>query len=97
MERQMQFTSGTGWTGKVTEYPEGYYIMIDVTRGGFQAFVEGDHVIRKPRILSDPIGTYEVSGDKGHVEFVSRLRPSKQVTEQRMHDLEHYTAVDNMP
>ena len=89
MDRQFYLTSGTGWQGTVTAYPEGYYIQIDVTRGGFQAFVEGDHVIRKPRVLSDPIGTYSISGDKGHVQYVSKLRP--------MHDLDHYTSVGNMP
>lgn len=97
MDRQFYLTSGTGWQGTVTAYPEGYYIQIDVTRGGFQAFVEGDHVIRKPRVLSDPIGTYSISGDKGHVQYVSKLHPSKEVTTQRMHDLDHYTSVGNMP
>jgi len=71
MDRQFYLTSGTGWQGEVIEYPEGYYILIDITRGGFQAFVDGDRVIRKPRVLSNPVAKYSVSGDKGHVEYVS--------------------------
>ncbi len=72
MDRQFYLTSGTGWNGIVVQYPEGYYIQVDVTRGRFQAFVEGDHIIRKPLKLSDPIGKFWISGDGGHVEYISR-------------------------
>lgn len=77
MDRQLYLTSGTGWTGTVTEYPEGYYIKLEATRSEFVAFVSGDHVIRKPSNLKDPIGEYIVSGDKGHVEFISSKRTPK--------------------
>lgn len=75
MERQMYLTSGTSWTGKVTEYPEGYYIQLEATRSSFQAFVVGDHVIRKPAKLSDPVGVYDVEGDAGHIQYISKMKP----------------------
>lgn len=77
MDRQMYLTSGTGWTGTVTEYPEGYYIQIEATRSSFQAFVTGDDVIRKPSKLSDPIVQYDISGDAGHIQWVSPMKPVK--------------------
>lgn len=82
MDRQFYLTSGTGWRGEVTQYPEGYYVKVEVTRGGFQAFVEGDHVIRKPVRLSEPIGKFDIQGDKGHVEFVSRNRLEKKPAQE---------------
>lgn len=77
MDRQMYLTSGTSWTGKVTEYPEGYYIQLEATRSSFQAFVVGDDVIRKPAKLSDPVGEYDVSGDAGHIQWVSPMHAVK--------------------
>ena len=77
MERQMYLTSGTSWAGNVTEYLEGYYIQLEATRSSFQAFVSGDDVIRKPAKLSDPIGEYQVSGDAGHVQWISPMREVK--------------------
>lgn len=74
IERQMYLTSDSSWDGKVTEYPEGYYIQLDATRSGFQAFVADGDVIRKPLKLSDPIGVYSVSGSAGHVQYISRNR-----------------------
>lgn len=71
---QMGLTSGTGWTGDIDEYPEGYYIQISATRSSFQAFVQGDHVIRKPRILGDRIAHYSIDGDAGTVYYMSSGR-----------------------
>ena len=71
---QFHLTSEASWTGTIDEYPEGYYILISVTRAGFQAFVEGDHVIRKPRNLSQKIGTYDIEGHNGRVEYMSRRK-----------------------
>ena len=82
MDRQFYLTSGTGWRGEVIQYPEGYYVKVEVTRGGFQAFVEGDHVIRKPVRLSEPIGKFDIQGDKGHVEFVSRNHLEKKPAQE---------------
>ncbi len=77
LDRQMYLTSGTSWSGKVTEYPEGYYIELEATRSSFQAFVAGDSVIRKPTRLSDPVGQYDVQGDAGTVQYISPMRPVK--------------------
>lgn len=77
MDRQMYMTSGTSWYGKVTEYPEGYYVQLEATRSSFQAFVAGADVIRKPVKLSDPVGVYEVEGDAGHVQYISKMKPVK--------------------
>ena len=77
IDRQMYLTSGTSWEGKVTEYPEGYYIQLEATRSSFQAFVSGDSVIRKPMKLSAPVGQYDVSGDAGHVQWISPMKPVK--------------------
>ena len=71
---QMGLTSGTGWSGVIDEYPEGYYIQINATRSNFQAFVQGDHVIRKPRVLSDKVAHYNIDGDGGTVYFMSSGR-----------------------
>ena len=75
MERQIYLTSDNSWNGVVDEYPEGYYIILEGTRSGFNAFVQGDRVIRKPVKLSERIKTYNVSGDGGHVDYI---RPAKQ-------------------
>ena len=94
MERQMYLTSGTSWTGKVTEYPEGYYIQLEATRSSFQAFVSGDDVIRKPVKLSDPIAEYDVSGDAGHIQWVSpahtvkvKLKPWSTAEQKRAEEV----------
>lgn len=79
MGRQMYLTSDTTWTGKVTEYPEGYYVELEATRSGFQAFVSGPDVIRKPSKLSDPIGVYSVEGNAGHVRYIG---PRKDVVKK---------------
>ena len=71
IDRQYYLTSGGGWTGVVDEYEEGYYIQLEATRANFNAFVSGDRVIRKPINLSDKIASYQVSGDSGHIEYVS--------------------------
>lgn len=78
IDRQMYLTSGSSWTGKVTEYPEGYYIELEATRSGFQAFVSGPYVIRKPRKLSDPIGVYSVEGNAGHIEYIGPRKDVKK-------------------
>ena len=69
---QFHLTSDASWRGTIDEYPEGYYIKLEVTRAGFQAFVEGDHVIRKPRKLSEKIRTFDVQGTNGEVYYMSR-------------------------
>ena len=71
---QFHLTSEASWTGYIDEYPEGYYIRLEATRSGFQAFVQGDVVIRKPRKLSEKIGTYEVEGTAGRVDWMSRRK-----------------------
>lgn len=73
-EITLHLTSDSFWQGVIEEYPEGYYIKLSATRSGFQAFVQGDSVIRKPRNLSDRIAYYEVKGNRGTVEFMSRAR-----------------------
>ena len=91
LDRQMYLTSGTSWSGKVTEYPEGYYIQIEATRSSFQAFVSANgDVIRKPTRLSDPIGEYDVSGDAGHIQYISpmhqvrvKLKPWSSIEQKR--------------
>lgn len=71
---QFHLTSEASWRGTIDEYPEGYYIQLEATRSGFQAFVEGDHVIRKPRKLSDKIRSYDVAGVNGRVDYLSKQR-----------------------
>ncbi len=73
-EITIHLTSDSFWQGVIEEYEEGYYIKLSATRSGFQAFVQGDSVIRKPRNLSDRIAYYEVEGNRGTVEFMSRAR-----------------------
>ena len=73
-DRQFYLTSDSAWSGKVDVYPEGYYIQLEATRANFNAFVFGDRVIRKPRILGDKIATYQVSGNRGQVEWMSKGR-----------------------
>lgn len=68
----LHLTSDSFWHGVIEEYEEGYYIKLSATRSGFQAFVQGDSVIRKPRNLSDRIAYYDVEGNRGTVEFMSR-------------------------
>ena len=60
-------TSSAHWDGTVDVYPEGYYIRLEGTRSSFQAFVQNDLVIRKPRLLSDKIGSFDVEGLRGQV------------------------------
>ena len=71
---QFHLTSEASWRGTIDEYPEGYYIQLEATRSGFQAFVEGDHVIRKPRKLSEKIRSYDVAGVNGRVDYLSKRR-----------------------
>lgn len=74
MTRQIYLTSASSWSGKIEVYPEGYYITLEGTRSGFQAFVSGDDVIRKPKKLGSLQGYYEVNGENGEVYFMSRLK-----------------------
>lgn len=71
---QLHLTSDASWRGVVDEYEEGYYIQLEATRSGFNAFVQGDHVIRKPRNLSEPIARYNVDGNRGTVYGISKKR-----------------------
>ena len=71
---QLHLTSDSTWTGKIDEYEEGYYIQLEATRSSFQAFVAGDKVIRKPRVLSNKIATYEVEGTRGRVDWMSNAK-----------------------
>ena len=73
-EITLHLTSDSFWQDVIEEYPEGYYIKLSATRSGFQAFVQGDFVIRKPRNLGDRIAYYEVEGNRGLVEFMSRAK-----------------------
>lgn len=68
---QLHLTSDSAWTGVIDEYPEGYYIQLNATRSGFQAFVEGDHVIRKPRKLGEKLHSFNVDGNGGTIYFMS--------------------------
>lgn len=68
-------TSDPHWMGTITEYPEGYYIQLEGTRSGFQAFVTGDQVIRKPRKLSEKVRIFDVEGRRGQVE---RMREDRR-------------------
>ena len=74
MDIQMHLTSDTGWTGKIDEYEQGYYVQLEATRSSFNAFVSGDSVIRKPRDPGEKIGTYDVSGNAGAIYFMSRRK-----------------------
>ena len=67
-------TSEAHWDGVIDEYEEGYYIQLFGTRSSFNAFVSGDLVIRKPRNLSEKIGSYKVEGYNGTVDYMSRRR-----------------------
>lgn len=71
---QFHLTSDASWRGTIDEYPEGYYIVLEVTRAGFQAFVSGDQVIRKPRKLSPKVRTYDVAGTNGRVDYLRSRR-----------------------
>lgn len=74
-EITLYLTSESFWQGTIEEYPEGYYILINATRSGFQAFVDPTGtVIRKPRNLSDMIGYYNVEGYSGKVDYMSKRR-----------------------
>ena len=100
LDRQMYLTSGTSWSGKVTEYPEGYYIQIEATRSSFQAFVSANgDVIRKPTRLSDPVGEYDVSGDAGHIQYISpmhqvrvKLKPWSTAEKKRAEEISKIVA-----
>lgn len=74
MTRQIYLTSDTSWSGVIEEYPEGYYVKLEGTRSGFQAFVKGDSVIRKPVKLSPMIAHYDVNGNSGTVYWMSRRK-----------------------
>ena len=90
MNRQAYLTSETSWTGKIREYIEGYLITLEGTRSGFQAFVQGDKVIRKPRLLSKCRGEYDVDGNEGQVYWMSRnkIKPEDLLVEagRRIYD-----------
>ncbi len=75
-EITLHLTSDTHWQGVIEEYDEGYYIKLEGTRSSFQAFVllGGGGVVRKPRILSEMIGYYDVDGSNGQVYNMSRRR-----------------------
>ena len=79
MDRQMYLTSDTSWSGKIQQYIEGYWIILEGTRSGFQAFVDGDRVIRKPNPskLTELIGVYDVNGNGGTVYYMSRNRMNR--------------------
>lgn len=74
-QRQFYLTSDASWEGTVTYYENrGWYIQLVGTRSDFNAFVDEDgNVIRKPRNLdpNDITGQYSVSGNNGHVQFIS--------------------------
>lgn len=74
MDRQIYLTSAGSWSGRIEVYPSGYYINLEGTRSGFQAFVSGDNVIRKPRTLNNMEGYYDVNGDNGQVYWMSQRR-----------------------
>lgn len=74
MDRQIYLTSAGSWSGRIEVYPSGYYINLEGTRSGFQAFVSGDNVIRKPRTLDNMEGYYDVNGDNGQVYWMSQRR-----------------------
>ena len=76
MDRQYYLTSSGSWSGRIEVYPTGYYINLEGTRSGFQAFVSGDSVIRKPRNLGEMIGYYDANGDNGEVYWMSPRRLS---------------------
>ena len=67
-------TSDTAWNGKIDEFDEGYYIQLVGTRSMFNAFVHGDKVIRKPRHLSQKIGTYTINGTRGRIDWMSKRK-----------------------
>ena len=73
-EITLHLTSDSFWQGVIEEYQEGYYIKLSATRSVFQAFVQGDSVIRKPRNLGNRISYYDVKGNRGTVEFMSKAR-----------------------
>lgn len=67
-------TSSSSWSGVIDEYPEGYYITLEGTRSGFQAFVQRDDVIRKPRNLSPVVRKYYVQGERGTVYKIQEAK-----------------------
>lgn len=71
---QLHLTSGSSWIGEVYEYEAGYWIKLSATRSGFQAFVSGDHVIRKPRNAGELIATYQIEGERGTIYYVREER-----------------------
>ena len=74
LSRQLYLTSDTAWTGKIDEYETGYYVQVEATRSNFNAFVQGDTVIRKPRNPGEKIATYEIEGYSGTVHWMSRAK-----------------------
>ncbi len=77
MTRQVYLTSESSWRGKIEKYSDGYYINLEGTRSGFQAFVSGDSVVRKPRRTSGLLGWYEVDGNSGTVYWMSEWRSTR--------------------
>lgn len=68
---QFHLTSAPTWSGTIDEYDEGYYIQLEATRSSFQAFVQNDTVIRKPRNLSNEVTRYRVYGEEGQVTHMT--------------------------
>lgn len=68
---QFHLTSAPTWSGIIDEYDEGYYIQLEATRSSFQAFVQNDTVIRKPRNLSNEVTRYRVHGVEGQVTHMT--------------------------
>ena len=68
---QFHLTSAPTWSGTIDEYDEGYYIQLEATRSSFQAFVQNDAVIRKPRNLSNEVTRYRVYGEEGQVTHMT--------------------------
>lgn len=71
---QLHLTSEASWRGVIYEYESGYWIKLDATRSNFQAFVQGDSVVRKPRNAGELIGHYDVEGVRGEVYHMSSRR-----------------------
>lgn len=86
LDRQFSLTSGTGWTGTITQYSSGYYSEIDVTRGKFSAFVDNSgKVVKKPtgEKLGALIDTFEVSGDGIEINRLRGRAASKRRRENK--------------
>lgn len=95
MTRQIYLTSDTSWSGVIEEYPEGYYVKLEGTRSGFQAFVQGDSVIRKPTKLSPMSAYYEVNGNAGTVYWMSRRKGEQVIQSSTDEEVIDYLDVDD--